>query len=98
MSFLRQAVVSRPAAVKWLLSGYIIFHAERLGHAFRIGGIGLVKMNHLTLNDFFRDASHGGGDVFEQALFLAGIKQTEQISRLGVVVIAVAVIVAVCIA
>src|SRR4030081_3857156 len=72
--------------------------AERLGDASAVGGIGLVAVDDLPLDDLDRHACPRCLVVMKERLLLVGRHQPEQVARLTIVVVAVAVIVAVGIA
>ena len=72
--------------------------SKRLPHPVPVGGVGLVEMGELLVDNGRRDPLHRLGNIAEEALFLGVIKQAEEVPGLGVVVIARAVKIAVGVA
>ena len=71
---------------------------QRLRYAETVSRIGAEKVADLTQLDFPRHGGHVSGDVAKETLLLLGRKEAEEIPRLRVIVVALAVIVAVGIA
>ena len=63
--------------------------AQRLGHTFAVGRIGLVAVADVAELDLLRGITHGAGGVVEEHLLLCRIHGPEQCARLGVVVVIV---------
>src|SRR3981189_3346212 len=72
--------------------------AQRLRDAGAVFGIGPVAVDNLPLDDLDRYALHRRLVVMEELVLLVGRHQPEEIPRLPVIIIAVAVIVAIGIA
>src|SRR5229473_3799770 len=91
----------RPAKRAGLLRGDRLrfeIDAQRFRDARAICGIGLVAVDDLPLDDLDRYALHRRLVVMEELVLLVGRHQPEEIPRLPVIIIAVAVIVAIGIA
>jgi hypothetical protein len=71
----------------------VVSDAHALGGAFAVIRVGLVEMADLTLDDLDRNALHRFGDVIHQPLLRFLANQAEQIARLAIIVIAVAMVV-----
>src|SRR5258708_16121310 len=72
--------------------------ADRLGDAGAVFGIGSVAVDDLPLDDLDRHALHRCLVVLKELLLLAGRHEPEQVARLTIIVVAVAVILAVGVA
>ena len=72
--------------------------AQRLGNASAVFGVGPVAVDDLPLHDLDRHAFHRYLVVLEELLLLVGRHEPEQVARLTIIVVAVAVIVAVGVA
>src|SRR5258708_12860715 len=72
--------------------------AQCLGNAGAVPGIGPVAVYDLPLDDLDRHAFHRGLVIIEELRLLVRRHQAEQIARLTVVIVAVAMIVAVAVA
>lgn len=83
------------AAVPTLFDRGGRFAGEGLAHTVAIMWVGLGEVAELVLDDLRRHAGHGPGDVVVQPLALGRAQQAVEISRLGVVVVANPMIIAV---
>src|SRR6516165_1828039 len=89
------AIGSRPAADAWdLFCRLAQSHAERLRNAFGIFRVRFGEMAELALDDLSRHTLHRPGNVVHQPLLRLLADQTEQVPRLPIVVIALAMVVA----
>lgn len=70
-------------------------HAQSRRHTLTVGRIRLVEVADLALLDLPRHRPHRAHDIADQLALLIRAHQTEQVTRLGVVIVADAVIVAV---
>src|SRR6267154_2472795 len=97
----RRAERRRPAKRAGLIRGDRLrfeIDAQRLRDAGAVFGIGPVAVDNLPLDDLDRYALHRRLVVMEELVLLVGGHQPEEIPRLPVIIIAVAVIVAIGIA